>query len=276
MKIREYWNKIYNIITKKELKILPGHLAFFFILSLVPLITLISFICSSLSFSIDDITAILTRFMPSDVSNLVYNLLSNTNGLNLSFFTMIVGFYIASNSSHSIILISNMLYGIENRNYLYRRIKAFLILIMLMAIFAFTLIIMVFGNNILSFILSLDVFSNISNDIYNLFVYIKYPVSFLLTYFFIMATYTMAPDTKISSRYVSKGALFTTICWIIVTAVYSYYANNLAHYNIWYGSLSSIVVLMVWFYIISYILVIGIAINVAEYEKAKKNNIKKK
>ena len=66
-----------------------------------------------------------------------------------TFFTMIVGFYIASNSSHSIILISNMLYGIENRNYLYRRIKAFLILIMLMAIFAFTLIIMVFGNNIL-------------------------------------------------------------------------------------------------------------------------------
>lgn len=268
--IKKYIVSIYNIIIKREVRILPGHLAFFLVLSIMPIITLISYIASLFSFSMADVITVVNQFIPTEVEKLITPLL--TTGSKLSFFLMIIGFFIASNGTHSIILISNMLYDIKDRDYFSRRIKAFLILIMLMTIFAFILIFLGFGNMILKFILNFNLIPHIFDFIYNLFIYLKYPVAFVLTYFFIKATYVMAPDKKISSRYVKKGALFTTIGWIVVTSLYSFYANNLANYDLWYGGLSNLIVLMIWIYIIAYIFVLGIAINANEYHYEEKEN----
>lgn len=265
-KFKNYLLSIYHLILKKEMRILPGHLAFFLVLSIMPILTLISFICTHFSLSINDISSFMIQFMPSEVEKIIEPLLYNSNSANLSFVMMFVGFFIASNGTHSIILASNMLYNIDDRDYLSRRIKAFLILIMLMLIFVFILVFIGFGNIILKLILSFNVIPHLSSIIYKIFIYLKYPVAFILTFFFIKATYTMAPGKKISSKFVNKGALFTTIGWIFVTSIYSYYANNMANYDLWYGSLSNIIILMIWIYIVSYIFVIGIAINANEYK----------
>ena len=68
------------------------------------------------------------------------------------------------------------------------------------------------------------------------------------------------------SKHTNKGAIFTTISWIVVIQIYSYWVTHFSNYDIFYGSLSNIVILMLMTYIISYILVIGIAINVKSYE----------
>ena len=60
--------------------------------------------------------------------------------------------------------------------------------------------------------------------------------------------------------------MFTTLAWSLVTAFYSYYVSHFTNYDIFYGSLSGIVVLMMWIYILSYILVVGIAINTEVYK----------
>ena len=87
--------------------------------------------------------------------------------------------------------------------------------------------------------------------------------------------YTIAPDNQIKSKTINRGALFTTLGWIIVTFIYSIYVSKFARYDVFYGSLSSIVILMVWVYILSNILVIGIAINANAYLEEKKANYKK-
>ena len=71
----------------------------------------------------------------------------------------------------------------------------------------------------------------------------------------------MAPDKKISSRKVNMGAIFTSVGWIISTTIYSYYITNVAHYDKFYGGLSNLVILLLWFYLLAYIFVIGMAIN---------------
>ena len=81
----------------------------------------------------------------------------------------------------------------------------------------------------------------------------------------------LAPDHRVPSKYVNKGAIFTTIGWVILTAIFSYYANNIANYDLLYGSLSSLVVMMIWIYVMAYILVIGIAINTNIYKVEKEN-----
>ena len=71
----------------------------------------------------------------------------------------------------------------------------------------------------------------------------------------------MAPDTKLVSRHVTGGAIFTTAAWIGITSLYSFYINHYANYSVFYGSLANIVILMIWVYFLSYAFVIGMAMN---------------
>jgi membrane protein len=127
---------------------------------------------------------------------------------------------------------------------------------------------------ILKVLLEADILSNLNKEIYYIYVLIKWPLAFVLIFFSIKLIYTLAPDFKIESKNVTRGSVFTTLGWIFVTLIYSYYVNNIAHYDIFYSSLSNIIVLMTWIYILAYILVLGIAINASSYqvEKSGTNN----
>lgn len=266
--MKKYFIKLYNVIRIKEMRILPGHLSYFLVMSIMPLITLIGFIASCFNLSIVEVSEFVLQFLPIEVSNLIIPLLTNNN-MSLNLILMIVGFGIVSNGMHSIILVSNTLYKTEEENGLRLRIRALFLTIILINLFFFTLIVMGFGNIIVKFILDLKIFSHISTYVYQLFVLLKYPFAFILIYFFITILYTLSPVKKVKSKFVVKGALFTTIGWILVTTVYSYYANNIANYDLFYGNISNLVVLLIWIYILSYIFVIGIGINVTEYQLAE-------
>ncbi len=266
--MKKYFEKLYRVIRMKEMRILPGHMSYFLVMSIMPLITLISFIASFFHLSITEVTEFAIQFLPTEISNLIMPLITNTN-MKLNFILMIVGFYIVSNGMHSIILVSNTLYKTEEENAVFLRIRAILLTIILMNLFFFTLIVMGFGNMIVKFLLSLDIFLPISSYVYQLFIWLKYPLAFILIYFFVKVLYTLSPIKKIKSKFMTKGALFTTIGWILVTTFYSYYANNIAHYDLFYGSISNLVVLLIWIYILSYIFVIGIGINATEYQLAE-------
>jgi len=84
----------------------------------------------------------------------------------------------------------------------------------------------------------------------------------------------MALDRNISSKYMNKGAIFSTTACLLVTAIYSYYVSNFANYSKFYGNLANIIILMIWLYIIAYIFVIGIAINSDTYNMGKNVNDK--
>ena len=71
----------------------------------------------------------------------------------------------------------------------------------------------------------------------------------------------MAPDKKTESRYTNKGAIFTTFGWVLATYIYSYYIGNYAQYDVFYGGLANIIVLMLWFLLLAYIFTIGLAMN---------------
>ena len=134
--------------------------------------------------------------------------------------------------------------------------------------------VLAFGNSILNFILHLELLDTISMQTYWLFLIIKYPFAFILIYWMIKMLYTLAPTKKIPSSSVSKGSIFTTISWLMVTYGYSIYITHFSNYDLFYGSLSSIIMMMFWVYILSTILVIGIAINRNTYLRFENNNKK--
>lgn len=271
-RVKSFLQKVYSIIIKPEMKVLPGQLAFFLVLSIIPIIVLIGVICSAINLPVENFTNSINNLFPKGVGDLLIPFI-NGEGLNITIgISMILGFTLASNGPHSIIITSNTLYGINHSNYLARRIKALLLTILLLVLFIFTIIVLVFGNDILHFILNLEFVSSFSSLIYNIVIILKWPIGLSIIYVFVKLIYTIAPDTSIPSRYNTRGSIFTTVLWSIVTVAYSYYVTNFNNYNIFYGSLTNIIILMLWVYILSYILVFGMAINVHDYELATKNN----
>ena len=271
-RIKNFINKIREMIMKPEMKILPGQLAFFLVLSLIPIIVLIGFICSNINVSLDNLIGAINSVLPEGISEILVRFI-NGEGLNITLgFTMVIGFLLASNGPHSIIITSNTLYSINHSNYLARRIKAFLLTILLVLLFIFNMIVLAFGNYIIHFIFDSAIFSSVNSYIYQVFVLLKWPLGLLIVFITVKLIYTIAPDSSIPSKYNTRGSIFTTVLWSLVTVGYSYYVTHFNNYNVFYGSLTNIALLMLWIYILSYILVFGMAINVHDYQMSQDFN----
>ena len=70
----------------------------------------------------------------------------------------------------------------------------------------------------------------------------------------------------------NKAMIIPSIIIYAGIVIYSYYANNIANYSYMYGNLANVIVLMILVYVISYILVLGIAINANIYHLDIENN----
>lgn len=76
-----------------------------------------------------------------------------------------------------------------------------------------------------------------------------------------------APDAKIKSSTTTGGTIFTTISWILVTFGFGFYITNIASYDVIYGNFANVLILLTWVYLLAYLFVIGMAINVDTYQK---------
>lgn len=79
--------------------------------------------------------------------------------------------------------------------------------------------------------------------------------------------YRVAPDRDAPRlAWVSTGAIVATVLWVIGSVAFSLYVSNFGSYNKTYGALAGVIVLMLWLYLTSYIVLLGAEIN-AESEK---------
>ncbi len=268
-KTKRMLKSIYNIIQKPEMRILPGQLSFFFLLSLIPLIALIGTIASSFHISLNTLESLFATSIPSAVKEAL-GLLSSGKSISTNMIIFYISaFILASNGTHSMIIASNSIYRIKDKDYLSRRIKAVLMTFILVLLLLFLLIVPVFGDFIIHLINNwLGANMKIISIIYQI---LKYPISLMFIFISIKLLYTMAPDKKIESATTTKGAIFRTIIWILATEVYSIYIGVFNKYDLFYGSVANILILLLWIYILSYVFVLGMALNANVYEK--KQNI---
>lgn len=80
-------------------------------------------------------------------------------------------------------------------------------------------------------------------------------------FIFLMLFNKIVPNLHLKFREVWPGALFSLVAWILVSWVFSFYVDNLARYSVLYGSLGAIIVLMLWLYLVSIILLMGPQLN---------------
>ena len=273
-KLKESIKQIFTIIRKPVMSILPGQLAFSFVLTIIPVIVLVAIIASVFSLSLDSITTFISNTFPKAVSAMLLPLIDG-RGFDLSILIfLITAIYLASTGAYSVITAADVIYEIKPQKPLPKRIKAFIMTFVLITLIMFMIIVPAFGDKILKLLLSFIKSDTLSNRITIVYYILKYPISFFLIYFNIKLVYTIAPNKEIKSKTVTTGSIFTTIMWMITTQIYSFWVSNVAHYDIFYGSISNIIILLIWFYILSYVFVIGLVMNSGIDKGNIENNIK--
>lgn len=262
--IKGFFTRFWEAFWRSEMLILPGQVAFFIFLSLVPTITIIGYTCSYLNISNDIISTALTNKLGINTSTLLTPIITDTSITPAFFITLAVGYFIASNGMSSIIVASNTIYGIKDSGFFRRRLKAMLMEIIIVVLLLFVVIVPLMGDSLIDIFHYFNLDASTTDFAIKTIDYLMGPLSWLIIFIFIKIIYTLAPDKKIPSMKVNGGALFTTIGWIGITQLYSYYINNYANYSLFYGSLANIVILMLWVYFLAYIFVIGMAMNYHE------------
>lgn len=274
-KIKRFFRRLKKVIFRQDMMLLPGQLAFFLVLAIIPTMTLITYGASVLNLSMDFLHNFLSKAFSSEIANLMLSTAKVSNvGFKLSI-VIIICYYIASNGTASLIVTSNTIYGIKNGSWLKRRIKSIFMTFLFILIVVFLLIVPIFGERILDLILSVNLNQDISNLLFRIYTWLQSPIMWVLLFIIIKMLYVIAPDRKIKSYSTNYGAFFTTVTWIATTKIYSVWINKYADYSAFYGGLTSICILMIWFYFLAYLFVIGIALNYQIEEEVDSEEEKK-
>lgn len=260
---REFVRKAIAIIKRPDMRILPGQLAFFLVLSMIPLLALVGTIGSKLGLSMTSFRNALESTVPDAVINTLFPA-DATTGLNFNvtvFF--IAAFLLASNGAYSVITTSNRIYQVEDNSEIRRRSKAVLLTFILVSLLFFLILVPAFGDSLIS-LAEINLHNEkLASFIRNIYHLGKYPLSLFLLYFNIKLIYILAPDKEVTSNEVRAGAMFTTIFWLLSSKIYAFYVEYFSHYDIFYGSMSNILVLLFWVYILAYIFTLGMSFNQA-------------
>lgn len=90
---------------------------------------------------------------------------------------------------------------------------------------------------------------------------LRWVIGFGLYFLTISYNYYILPTQRVKYRQVIPGSIFASAGMLIVTLLYSMYANTLADYDLLYGALSSVVAIMFWFFFLAWVLCLGVMCN---------------
>ncbi|MBR2678503.1 MAG: YihY family inner membrane protein [Bacilli bacterium] len=273
-KARELSIKIFKLLMKPEMRILPGHLAFYLVMTIIPLLALLVTLAAALSISVDTIRVTMSDTIPEGILNILDGIIAG-NGINFNIVVFYFSaFLLASNGTYSMINISNEIYKVEPRDVISRRLKAILMIFILVGLFLFLIVVPVFGSTFFELIRAGTGNTDTVTFFQKLLIILKYPLILVVLYINIKMMYVIAPDRDIPARTTNIGAAFTTLGWILSTEIFAFYIEKFARYDVFYGSISNILVLLLWIYLLSYIYVFGMVINASEYKNQMKEEKK--
>jgi membrane protein len=75
------------------------------------------------------------------------------------------------------------------------------------------------------------------------------------------ALYYFAPDVRQRWRWVTPGSVVAVIGWSIASLGFAYYVNNFGSYNVTYGSIGAVIVLLTWMYVSGFFILLGGELN---------------
>jgi membrane protein len=90
---------------------------------------------------------------------------------------------------------------------------------------------------------------------------LRWPIVIGLLFAAVVVLYRVGPNLRLPLRWIMPGAALFVLAWLAATWAFGWYVAGFASYGSTYGALAGVAILLVWFYLTSFILLIGVEIN---------------
>lgn len=241
---------------------LGAQLAFFFLLSIFPLLLFLITLLPYLNLTKDQVYDFLVQIMPAEIYVLIEETLNEiltTQNTGLLSFGIIATIWSASLGMDALIKSLNFSYGVkESRPLLVSRGMSIVLTILMIFILITALVLPIFGHQIGLFIFT---YLGQEEGFLELWAAIRFIIPSLIIFIVCSVIYWVAPNIRLDLKSVLTGAVFTTIGWLILSYAFSIYINNFGNFSATYGSIGGIIILMLWLYLSAMLLLIGGQVN---------------
>jgi len=215
----------------------------------------------------DSLLAIIRDFLPKTsyetVRETVEDIVKRPRGDLLSI-GFILSLYFATNGINSLMqAFNNTYHTVENRTFIRQRVVSMYLVLIFSLLLIVAIGLMTFGTSLLSVIVPHWIRE--SGFYFGFIVVLKWLIILAMLFFAISFIYYFAPAKKRHFRFISAGSSLATLLVVLTTLGFNFYVDNFSKYNILYGSIGTLLIILLWIYFNSISLLIGFELNSSIY-----------
>ena len=266
----ELGQRVWHEIEKDELLGRAAQLAYYFLLALFPALLFLTALMGL--FPINASTSEFMRFiqamLPGDAFSLIQKYLDHVvqgSGGDLISLGILGALWASSSAVTAITEALNVAYGAqETRPFWKVRLMGIALTIGLAGFIILSTALALYGGSIIE--LTAELFS-LGWAFALTWKLLQWPLIILLMLFAIAVIYYTCPNIEQHWRWITPGSVFAVISWVVVSLGFKFYVRNFWNYNVAYGSIGGVIVLLFWLYLSGLVILIGGELN-AEIEGA--------
>ena len=247
-------------------------LAYYFILSLAPIIIAVSYFANFFLVGDNVVVKALETVLPDDIGRVIIPLLNSaptTASLVVSVIIFVFTLFLASRGLYGLIKVAD--YAADNlaatnfadvpKNYVKRRLKAVVLTLLMLLLIMIALVLMVFGRTLFKLFegkLNLGKWEYTLDVIFNIFTV---PVTIAVIILIVMVIYALMPTKRERLIDVMPGVIVTAVGVLFASAFFIIYIKFFFIRDLFYGALTSIIIIVLWFFLVSNVIIIGMVVN---------------
>ncbi len=245
--------------------------AYYTILSFIPFLIILLTMIQYTGITQQNLYGIISKILPENMKEMILGIVQEvySKSLGTISISLIFTLWSAGKGLYAFTKGLQKIYGQKNKiqtNYFYLRIRAIVQTMLFILLIVIGLVVLVFGSSLLSIAKNhfgiLKNFNVVNGILMNISLLIISFIVFLLLYRFIART-----NKKLKNQII--GAIFSSIALNIVSYVFSIYLDLFKGFSITYGSLTTLILIMMWIYTCFYIIFLGAEINKSTNSKEK-------
>lgn len=237
--------------------------AYFFMLCMIPIILLLLTLVQFTPVTKADVMTAVIQVFPSSVDSLITSIVNQVYNQSTGIIpvTILVALWSAGKGVLSMTTGLNCIYDCqETRNYIFLRVRATLYTVMFVMVIILLLVLSVFGNSLNLFILENIPFMSGMAD---WLIEVRIVITPVVLVVFCLLIYKFLPNRRDRLIRQFPGAAFAALAWMVVSWIFSVYLDIFRGFSSMYGSLTTIVLIMLWMYFCMYSILLGGELNVA-------------
>ena len=264
-RIKGYAFRVMDVVSSHHTGAYAAQAAYFFVLSMIPIILLLLTMVQFTSLTKDYIMNAVLQAFPTTVEGLIESIVDQVYSQSGTIIpiTVLVALWSAGRGVLSITNGLNCVYeSRETRNYVYLRIRASLYTVIFLVAIILSLVLSVFGNRIA---VMLNQHFPVLLRMIDVLIRGRTLITLGILTLFWDTVYKYLPNRKNIGKTTMKkqlpGAIFTACAWQVISFVFSIYLDIFTGFTTMYGSLTMIILIMLWLYMCMYVILLGGEVN---------------